>query len=214
MSTYGPSANFSTPLFTIVYSPAGLAYTPSEFAIHWVVYLQSLFAASSLPICAVVFSTLMYTLHTHLRAFEVAAPTPHSDHTTALAAVLRTTLHALRLTQTHLQSTSTALSHVEHDLDAIDTDIYALASRTNLVSQTLAVLQNNIEVARMLLGAGAAEDEDGLQMGDDVEVLWAEGGEEDGDENGDDEMEVVEEVIDVEASDELVEAWLEDCWDV
>jgi hypothetical protein len=214
MPTFEPSANFSTPLFTIVYSSAGLAYTPSEFAIHWLVYLQSLFAASSLPICAVVFSTLMYTLHTRLRAFEVAAPTPHSDHTTALAAVVRTTLHALHLTQTHLHSTSTALSHVEYDLDAIDTDIHALASRTNLVSQTLAVLQNNIEVARMLLGAGADEDEDGLQMGDDVEVFWVDGGDVDGDEDRDGEMEVVKEVIDVQASDGLVEAWLEECWDV
>jgi hypothetical protein len=79
------------------------------------------------------------------------------------------------------------------------------------VSKTLVGLENNVETTRILLGAGVADDEDdGLTIGDEMEVFWVEG----------DEMEEeVEEVIDVEASDDLVARWLgrcawpEECYD-
>jgi hypothetical protein len=47
-----------------------------------------------------------------------------------------------------------------------------------------------------------------LTIGDEMEVFWVEGDEME-DEDGEDE--VVEEVIDVEASDTLVARWLEKC---
>jgi hypothetical protein len=215
MSSNAPSANFTCAFFTTIYSPTdGITTTPSQLVTHWLVYLQSLFTATLPFLYTLVFSTLTYHLTTtRLAALEAASiPLPPPvDHTKSLLDVLRNTIKALTLTQNDVLDIFTKLSAIPSDLDAIGIDIHNLGARIHLVSKTLVGLENNVETTRILLGAGVADDEDdGLTIGDEMEVFWVEG----------DEMEEeVEEVIDVEASDDLVARWLgrcawpEECYD-
>jgi hypothetical protein len=212
----GPSANFSCALFTITYTPAGLAYTPSLLLHHWLIYLQALSSHIFLPLLyTIVFATTLYQIHARLRNLEAVASTPHpapKDHSKHICAILHNTLRALVLTQSDIQEVVSKFSEFGEDMDAMDGDMAKIAERVNLVSKTLAVLENNVEMARGIIGTGVSEeedDDDGLDMGDDVEMFWLEdsGASEDGEE----EVEEEEERVDVRESNALVKDWLERC---
>jgi hypothetical protein len=209
----GPSATFSCLLFTTTYTSARLSYTPSLLLSHILATLQALFSRSHLPILyTLVFATTLYTIHMRLCSLEGAAQTPQpvpKDHTKHLVGILRNTLQALKITQDDMHEVVRRFEVLGEDMDGMDGDMMRIVQRVNLVSKTLAVVENNVEVARDLLGTGAGGSEDGWEMGDDVQVFWlvSDGVSEDGEEN------MVEEdmVTDVGESDVLVEGWLERC---
>jgi hypothetical protein len=203
-----PSANFSCALFTIKYTPAGLAYTPSLLLHHWLIYLQTNLSGYSLLLLlyTIVFATTLYHIHARLVALETDART---DHTKQIAGILRDILTALMTMQSSILDILSKVSALGEDMDAMDADMANLATRINLVSKTLLVLQNNVEMAREMLGAGAdAVSDSDLSMGDEVEVFWVDG---DGMSEEEDAAEEEEEQIDVGAIDALVRVWLEMC---
>jgi hypothetical protein len=184
MPPHEPSANFSTPLLTITYTPAGLGYTFSPF----LVLVFSVARALAVPVGIVGVGVW---LHYRLRSLETSFTLTNAAAQDALAALRADLERMLR------------------DMDAMDADIAALMARANLHMKTLDTLEGNVEHARRLLGVGVEEsDSGGLEMGDDVEVFW---GPEAWEGDGEAEGEAEEEYIDVKATMELVWEWLEVC---
>jgi hypothetical protein len=120
-----------------------------------------------------------------------------------LASSQNNTLEALEDLSTCLRAMLTAL---EEDITATDIDLAAATTHINILRKCFGVLESNLDMARQILGADIDVSDDGLEMGDDVETFWP-------DDNNELSGEaVVDEEIDVGASDALVEAWLIDAW--
>jgi hypothetical protein len=144
------------------------------------------------------------------------------DHFDRLLAIVQHILLAFSTTQT---TTQEALETLSKDLRALisslDADIATLdetfTPQLRLHLGVLTSLEQNLDQARILLGAGVEVDgsEAGLDVGDDMQTFWPE--DEANSEPGDDDE--VDEPTDVEASDELVFGWLgriadpDECWD-
>jgi len=211
-----PSASFSCALFAATYSPAGLALTLSAPLLQWLEFLRALLCANTpLLLLAIVFATTMYGMQMRLRALEQAPTPPCAADFLRLLRVLQATLDLLTTTQCSSQEAlkdlrdelRALIAQLADDVGAIDADVAGITAHINILRSCLAVLANNLDRARSILGAGVECEDDGLEMGDEVELFWdvCEGDEEEVEEA------VVEEVIDVEASDEMVEGWLEEC---
>lgn len=204
-----PSASFSCALFTTTYSPASLAFTLSPFLLQWLELLLALLCANiPLLLSIIVFATMMYGMHIRLRALEQAPTSPSAADFLRLLGVLQTTLNLSTTTQSSSQEDFKSLrDNLLALITQLGDDMNLHATHINILRNCLAVLANNLDRARSILGAGVQCEDDGLEMGGEVELSWdvCEDGEEEGEEA------VVEEVIDVEASDEMVEGWLEEC---
>lgn len=172
----GPSATFSSPLLTISYGPAGLAYEPSDVLIRLLVRLHLLLAQPFLLLGALVFSSLLLHLYTRLRALETTFAS--LTHISRVLAIQRTTIAALITTQFTIEARldtlssdlHAAISHLDTDmttnLNQIDTDIAALSVRSKLQRERMRVLERNLDMARDVLGAGVESSvDDGLEMG-------------------------------------------------
>ncbi|EAT80303.2 hypothetical protein HBI56_054950 [Parastagonospora nodorum] len=211
-----PSAIFSCALFAATYSPAGLAFSFSPSLLQWLDFLLAHLCANiPLLLSIIVCATMMYHHHVRLRALEQAPTSPSTTDFLRLLGVFRTTLRLLTIAQSSSQEALDDLrsdllgliTQLGDDMTAVDTDVAAITTHINILRNCLAVLANNLDLARSILGADVPCDEDGLEMGDEVELFW-DACEEDEDEGGD---EMKEEGIDVHASDEMVEGWLEEC---
>jgi hypothetical protein len=205
-----PSVNFSSPLLTITYTPAGLEYTLPPLLANLLLVIQALVSALALPLCSII---VVAWLHFRLASLESA---PHAANIKKMAGVLHTTLPALAATQKGLQEGVDALRgdfekmmrQLGADMNEMDADIATLTARLNVQLKMLGALEGNLEQARLLLGAGVDVSDDGLEMGDDVEVFWPQEMSEAEDDKGGEEE---QKYIDIEASDELVWGWLEIC---
>jgi hypothetical protein len=102
------------------------------------------------------------------------------------------------------------ITALETDVTATDIDLAAATTHFNVLRKCFGVLESNLDMARQILGADIDVSDDGLDMGDDVEMFWNDGAGDDDDELSG--KAVVEEEIDVGANDALVEGWLEGCW--
>lgn len=227
-----PSASFSSSFLNITYSSDSFSYICSSAISSWFEFCWMLFGVCFWPtISVIVFASTTLHLHRRLVALETVSAKPthpiSPSHFNRLLAILQRILLALSTTQTTIQE---ALDLLAHDLDALkaqleedtsdlraliaslDADIATLdetfTPQLRLHLGVLTSLEHNVNQARILLGAGVDVDgsEAGLDVGDDMETFRPE---EDGGANselGDDE--VVDEPIDVEASDELVLEWM------
>jgi hypothetical protein len=218
-----PSVSFSCALFSATYSPAGLIFSLSPSLLEWLVFFWLLFRQHVVLLAfGIVFSTVIGWVHRHLSVLELAPTCPPPAvtplHITRILDGLQRILLALSLHQTDnqeaLEDLSTSvramITALETDVTATDIDLAAATTHINVLRKCFGVLESNLEMARQILGADIDVSDDGLDMGDDVEMFWNDGAGDDDDELSG--KAVVEEEIDVGANDALVEGWLEGCW--